>query len=80
MNNLDFVDNLRARRVLGYIARQEHRLMPCSESRVATTLMHQGYLHLTDPRQREFTTAFRLTEKGREAVERYLPGTEIVED
>ena len=59
----------RARNVLKDIAEENRRRMPCGDSRLAERMRAFGMLRLTEPKHREITTSWVLTDLGQEKYE-----------
>lgn len=71
MNDIDRLLNMgRARNVLKDIAEKAHRRMPCGDSRLAERMRAFGLLRLKNPKEREITTSWVLTDLGQQKYEK----------
>lgn len=60
---------IRSRNVIKDIAQQNKRRMPCGDSRLAERMRAFGLVRLVDPKQRELTTSWVLTDAGQTKYE-----------
>lgn len=64
---------IRSRNVLKDIAEANKRRMPCGDSRLAERMRAFGLVRLVDPKQREVTTSWVLTDLGQSEYEKRCP-------
>ena len=63
-----FLRQPRARNLLRDIESGMERGMPCGDQRIATLLMRFNALKLTNPKRRDVTTSWELTDLGRDSI------------
>jgi hypothetical protein len=61
----------RSRKVLSEIVAGDHLRMSCGDVRIATTLKDRGLISITNPGKREFTSSYRPTQRGLDALAHY---------
>lgn len=65
MDDLDrLLSTSRARRVFNQIANSDRQRMPCGDSRLVEIMRQMGGVRLTNPKERDMTTSWTLTQRG----------------